>query len=259
MARGSSTVTRWFSTAPTKFVTAFDSECALHITRKLEMFPVQLKYSHQYGNGLFATRMLRRGEAVFRELPLLSFPQRMDNDKRVSSVANGAPDSNWRADFSLVAQAVAIIIDAPDNPQGASFVDRSIPLRCLGWSSFTAASPEFLDYKVVREALFPAITSHFNLHQQNLWKRGECQVLYDKIKTNMFRGIDGAQEDVFEAASMLNHSCVPNVRFNPYKPDEVQAVREIAQGEQLFISYMVEPEDLPELYGFKCACERCAR
>jgi len=242
------------TSAPTKFATAFDSECALHITRKLATFPVQLNFSQHFGNGLFATRRLRRGETVFCEMPLLSFhPLRPDKDKRVSLVAASAPDAGWLADFSLVAQAVAI---AADHPHGTSFDSISIPLRCLGWSSFSPASPEFVDHKVVREQLFSAITSHFQLDQHCSWTRDACRVLYDKVKTNLFCGSNGAH-DVFEAASMLNHSCEPNVMFNPHKPDEILAVRDIAQGEQLFISYMVMPEDLPDLYGFTCTCRVC--
>ena len=34
-------------------------------------------------------------------------------------------------------------------------------------------------------------------------------------------------------------------------------MRDIAEGEQLFIVYGIGPADLPELYGFSCACERC--
>ena len=71
---------------------------------------------------------------------------------------------------------------------------------------------------------------------------------------------------VFSNSSVFNHSCHPNccVTYN----DAVQTIRTIkpvAKGEELFHAYCditwpisMRRDHLEEIYGFKCACDRCS-
>jgi len=76
---------------------------------------------------------------------------------------------------------------------------------------------------------------------------------------------------VFETASRLNHSCVPNVHhfFNPTLQQQfVHALRDIAPDEELSASYLGSAGDyrpraqrvemLQRCYGFTCRCPACA-
>ncbi|KAI6864735.1 hypothetical protein KC334_g20169, partial [Hortaea werneckii] len=76
---------------------------------------------------------------------------------------------------------------------------------------------------------------------------------------------------VFEKASRLNHSCVPNVHhsFNPtLQKQTVHAVRDIQPGEELCTTYLGGPgcyyirsqriEMLRSNYGFTCTCTACS-
>jgi len=89
------------------------------------------------------------------------------------------------------------------------------------------------------------------------------------MKTNSFRATspDGTfigllLDPVFAVA---NHSCAPNAELQcDGRHIQLRALREIKEGEQIFISYIDESEDLEarrqvleERYFFKCECERC--
>lgn len=65
---------------------------------------------------------------------------------------------------------------------------------------------------------------------------------------------------VFEVASRINHSCVPNARF---RWDEAAGrmdyyvVRKVLEGEELCIDYGHTKGRLLKYYGFECACGGC--
>jgi SET and MYND domain-containing protein len=90
-----------------------------------------------------------------------------------------------------------------------------------------------------------------------------------KMKTNSFRATspDGTPiglllDPVF---ALANHSCTPNAELQcDGRHIQLRALREIKEGEQIFISYIDESEYLEarrqileERYFFKCDCERC--
>ncbi|KAI8111858.1 hypothetical protein M9435_004356 [Picochlorum sp. BPE23] len=72
---------------------------------------------------------------------------------------------------------------------------------------------------------------------------------------------------VYVLASMLNHSCIPNVGVGfPRNTHEIRltAERDISQHEQLCVSYIdsdapvAERQQMLEFsYGFRCECEKC--
>ena len=251
-----------FSTNTTVFETAFDGECEAYLARKLKDYPVALMCKEPFRNGLYATTDLKQGQSLFREKPLLRFPPqgRHQKDHRVISVAEASPGIEFLEDFALVAQAVASIVDDPvktESQKEVSFANRSVPLRCLGWTIVEEIVNSSIEQKA-QFVLTDAIGVHFTLG--NEWTKEECEKLYNKVKTNMFQSNMGITT-VYEAASMLNHSCQPNVGYNPSNENEICALSNISKGEQLFISYQVmDPKrDLPELYGFNCNCPRCRR
>ena len=114
-------------------------------------------------------------------------------------------------------------------------------------------------------AMFHAVTTHFELDEDPAWTPAQCQLVYDKIKANSYThtyGYSGKRARsvaLYEAASMINHSSNPNVAFNELNTDEVQIIRDVAQCEQLFTSYVGDPKVLPEIWGFACTCELCTR
>ena len=78
----------------------------------------------------------------------------------------------------------------------------------------------------------------------------------------------GAGTALFEAASLLNHSCEPNlgVALSPGAHLSLFASRDVAAGEELTISYVDAGLDvdtrrraLRHGYGFECRCARCDR
>lgn len=60
---------------------------------------------------------------------------------------------------------------------------------------------------------------------------------------------------LFTHAARINHSCVPNaVWIIVGRHQVIYTVRELAEGEQVFISYRYGQ---PECLGFECACPLC--
>ena len=73
---------------------------------------------------------------------------------------------------------------------------------------------------------------------------------------------------LFAIICTMNHSCAPNVQVQYDRGDSagtLVALRDIADGDELFINYVdvendvsIREQDLRH-YGFACACEKCAR
>ena len=80
---------------------------------------------------------------------------------------------------------------------------------------------------------------------------------------------------VYDIVSRLNHSCAPNLASTGARgihgfadaTAEVAALRDVAEGEELFISYLTEDDLekptsarralLQSKYNFLCGCGRC--
>jgi hypothetical protein len=234
-----------------RFISKFDGECAQHITHKLGSWPVHLAVTPQYGNGLYATRRIKSGETVLREKPTCTTTGSAQ-DSRVEAIASRLP-YKWKEDGSMVAQALSLVVQSAGwRPSGAPPSHYLLAMRSLGHT----ALPENEDRPFVKETLFKHLSEVFDLCSvpKGMWNPSECMLLYDKIKSNAFFDFEGTS--VFTACSMINHSCRPNVGFG--EPDDLRALRDISGGEQLFVSYGVRAEELPELYGFTCNCEECA-
>ena len=83
--------------------------------------------------------------------------------------------------------------------------------------------------------------------------------------TALFPAMKGA--GVYPLVSSLNHSCSPNCEVAYINDSKVLVLvkRKIAPGEELTISYVdteltqsQRREELQEVYGFTCKCEKCA-
>lgn len=85
--------------------------------------------------------------------------------------------------------------------------------------------------------------------------------LYAVIQMNEVTSREGVR--LYSSISLLNHSCVPNAIVVRHRT--VVAVRDIPQGEQIFIDYNPEISSRPysdrrkihEQRGFQCRCQRC--
>lgn len=101
---------------------------------------------------------------------------------------------------------------------------------------------------------------------------GEARDLLNVFYNNNFSlsGTSGKRA-VFLNVARLNHSCVPNAQGNlntalPGSQFTIHALREIADGEEITISYLhdelairsARQRRLQEGYGFECACGICS-
>jgi len=181
------------------------------------------------GEGVFATRTIRAGEEVLIEKPLLTFP----------SVKH------------------AIIIDG--------VVQDQIIKRC-----------EKILQEVGDDVLKKVLSLYCPSYLDNEVEGIEDEILKRVLKILLANGLIGDLEDnvaddekkveLFEVLSKINHSCCPNVLPCERQGDVVhtRALREIAEGEELFNSYIMfmqireeRRKDL-ERWHFLCKCKSCS-
>ena len=95
----------------------------------------------------------------------------------------------------------------------------------------------------------------------------DAEDLYD-VSRRLFPMLVG--QALFPLLCVVNHACEPNVatRFSSWKGPatvRVEAIRDVREGEELFVSYVDETapyderRDALRAYGFACACAKCAR
>ena len=98
--------------------------------------------------------------------------------------------------------------------------------------------------------------------------RGSLAPFLGIAKTNgLPLGPDATESGLFLQASRINHDCLPNCQhtWNANIGEEtIHAVREIAQGEEITISYALtgpsksRREHLQNKFGFDCTCSLCS-
>ncbi|KAL1893548.1 hypothetical protein Sste5346_006378 [Sporothrix stenoceras] len=95
--------------------------------------------------------------------------------------------------------------------------------------------------------------------------------IHANIETNCFRlFLDGGRDDstghlgCYPSAARLNHDCRPNLHYHIHGATQtVVAVRDIAAGEELSISYVdlllprTERQERLNDWGFECSCSLC--
>jgi len=231
------------------FFSNFDHECKVYVESLIRKSPIELRKTEEFGNGLYAKKDIRKGNMILQEKPIISTSQSSKFSKALV-VARNVENVEWEVDSFLVAAAVEIAINSNEWPMVPS---NHTPFRCLGYTRNPTADDDF-----VLTTLHAHVSKVFDLgrYHDSIWTPEECLKIYDKVKSNYFQS-NVLTSDIFVAASMLNHSCLPNAVFTSI--DKLSANQNIKAGEQIFVSYDVaNPKvDLPELYGFKCNCPKC--
>ena len=198
------------------------------------------------GHTWVARKKLRAGRVLLRDEPLLVF-----------RTADHLGDPVMRE----LQDRVAPFLGAQPYPPGAVALFDRIAERI--------AEREFSQLSAVAKRRYLALADAF---------APAAKTLGGRYKTNSFAhifadGYEGAI--VYDIVSRLNHSCAPNLASTGARgihgfadaTAEVAALRDVAEGEELFISYLTE-DDLEKptsarrallqaKYNFVCACGRC--
>ena len=198
------------------------------------------------GHTWVARKKLRAGRVLLRDEPLLVF-----------RTADHLGDPVMRE----LQDRVATYLGAqPYPPEAVALFDR-IAERI--------AEREFSQLSAVAKRRYLALADAF---------APAAKTLGGRYKTNSFAhifadGYEGAI--VYDIVSRLNHSCAPNLASTGARgihgfadaTAEVAALRDVAEGEELFISYLTEDDLekptsarralLQSKYNFVCVCGRC--
>ena len=198
------------------------------------------------GHTWVARKKLRAGRVLLRDEPLLVF-----------RTADHLGDPVMRE----LQDRVAPFLGAQPYPPGAVALFDRIAERI--------AEREFSQLSAVAKRRYLALADAF---------APAAKTLGGRYKTNSFahifaNGYEGAI--VYDIVSRLNHSCAPNLASTGARgihgfadaTAEVAALRDVAEGEELFISYLTEDDLekptsarralLQSKYNFLCGCARC--
>ena len=198
------------------------------------------------GHTWVARKKLRAGRVLLRDEPLLVF-----------RTADHLGDPVMR---ELQDRVAPFLGAQPYPPEAVALFDR-IAERI--------AEREFSQLSAVAKRRYLALADAF---------APAAKTLGGRYKTNSFAhifadGYEGAI--VYDIVSRLNHSCAPNLASTGARgihgfadaTAEVAALRDVAEGEELFISYLTEDDLekptsarralLQSKYNFMCGCERC--
>ena len=198
------------------------------------------------GHTWVARKKLRAGRVLLRDEPLLVF-----------RTADHLGDPVMR---ELQDRVAPFLGAQPYPPEAVALFDR-IAERI--------AEREFSQLSAVAKRRYLALADAF---------APAAKTLGGRYKTNSFAhifadGYEGAI--VYDIVSRLNHSCAPNLASTGARgihgfadaTAEVAALRDVAEGEELFISYLTEDDLekptsarralLQSKYNFLCGCGRC--
>ncbi|KAJ1461894.1 hypothetical protein M885DRAFT_611496 [Pelagophyceae sp. CCMP2097] len=216
--------------------------------------PLELRRCPDFGWGLFATKRIWLHDHVLREAPLFDFTV-ADSDftsRYVDAAAGTHLAGRLQSHEHGVMQMVQNAIDANEWPPS-----QSTNLLGLGWMADDAGRPisndlsDDFEEQTVRAGI---VGRMFDL-PDDAWGVDEYALLRSKKKTN------GLDQCLYVAVSKFNHSCEPNVAWDPWnRRDSLVATRPIDQGEQAFIAYAQGPnrkDAFKQQWGFECKCTRC--
>ena len=127
---------------------------------------------------------------------------------------------------------------------------------------------------IITPAWYAGITSRLHLNSFRVEIPVDAAASTTDFKDVLSAGLDAITQGtasgsaVYKYVSLLNHSCAPNCHTHWENGDSsltIRALREIAPGEELTITYVDadSPRDarrarLANSYAFDCACSRCA-
>ena len=207
--------------------------------------PFEVRRTACSGIGLYATRLIGRGECLLSEAPIATW-----------RVKAGASDAEKAASFdAMAAQLTSEQVDAIlQLSQDAKYGE----VQTLLGTWQTNGLP--INYERVGAGGQRAAASAADGHEGNAQGGREAHA--------HAHAQGGREAAVFATICRLNHACAPNchAEWNARMGREaVHALRDISAGEELTISYLpprgsvreARQKALLERFGFKCACALC--
>ncbi|KAK7957307.1 uncharacterized protein PG986_006529 [Apiospora aurea] len=216
--------------------------------------PVEVRDTPETGKGLFAMQPIAKHALLFAEEPLLFAPKGSDrvNNHKVRKLLEALDQlsARRRADFMALSFAPSAL-----HAVGADSGNQD---RMRNWySQVKGLSGQKLDEAVAE-----------GIHALAIYRTNNVATMDDPAKPDEVTG--GVVYSVF---SRINHACDANAAFFylGVRPQRlgVRAVRDIAAGEQVFVSYIGDKAykkstleqrraDLAS-WGFQCRCDSCAK
>lgn len=186
-----------------------------------------------------ARRALREGKVLWREEPLLAF-----------QTAEHLADPVMQA----LQEKLAPYLGMKSYPPEA--------LKLFDQSAERIAEREFAKMSKLQQRRFMALSDAFSTVSAQ-------KTIGGIYRTNVFERSVTEGLVLFNILSRANHACAPNIAksFEGYTA-VVTTLRDVAEGEELFLSYIGSDVDKPtnerrELlkrkYNFVCTCERCGK
>ncbi|RMZ76526.1 hypothetical protein DV738_g4913, partial [Chaetothyriales sp. CBS 135597] len=201
------------------------------------------------GFGIFARQRIARGSRILSERPLLLVDQ-----KEINILAAASRLSKAELDTLLGLSVNKAKRESLWNLVDALFQSAQLPLSKKGRRSIQQR----------RDILACFYNNNFALSLSPPHRDDGTNTINTATKTSAARG-------VFPTIARLNHSCIPNAQGNFNRNvDEgsftIHALREIAAGEEITVSYLHDElashEErqhwLHRVYGFWCQCGICA-
>ncbi|KAJ4387335.1 hypothetical protein N0V93_007924 [Gnomoniopsis smithogilvyi] len=109
-------------------------------------------------------------------------------------------------------------------------------------------------------ALSPPLKRAYRSLHAGTTKTGPRESLNRRVLYSNGFAIQRTTTAVFEVASRINHSCVPNARFRWDEEAgrmDYYTLRKVLEGEEVCIDYGHTKGRLLKYYGFECACGGC--
>ncbi|PVI03286.1 SET domain-containing protein [Periconia macrospinosa] len=158
----------------------------------------------------------------------------------------------------ILAEPAIIKIEPPDFRDGAAYPLNSI--ESLLYSAFDTLSEE-------KQAEVMSLHAHLTPDEENQDK--DSHMLVPIFRSNAYIvGKTLSELGLFPKGARINHSCRPNssqVWIDKIGKRVVRAVRPIAEGEEIFATYIPLLRDQKsrqqrlDQYGFKCTCSACTQ
>lgn len=151
------------------------------------------------------------------------------------------------------------LVASQDFKAGDKIIEESVSLFCSREASRTTQVKHLLKQ-------FKRLHTLDKLKVKRLFSLGGSRSIFNIFNTNSF-SINSHCCGLYIKTSRINHSCIPNAAYNCNDGSfnkEVTAIRSIAKGEEISISYIdkfwreriVRQLELSE-WGFHCRCEVC--
>ncbi|KAK8079389.1 hypothetical protein PG997_007207 [Apiospora hydei] len=242
---------------PRSRVSSMKTSLSRHVIRDGQigtLNPVEVRDTPETGKGLFATQPIARHALLFAEEPLLFAPKGSDrvNNHKVRKFLEALDQLSVRHHADLMDLSFA---PAALHAVGADSGNQD---RMRNWySQVKGLSGVKLDEAVAE-----------GIHAFAIYRTNNVATMDDPAKPDEVTG--GVVYSVF---SRINHACDANAAFFylGVRPQRlgVRALRDIAAGEQVFVSYigdkaykkMTLEQRRAGLasWGFQCRCDTCAK